>query len=151
MRVSIFNEAISEFNLELIAKDRYSVVSSDGVGYDFFKKNTNDLPHPRSFGAYPRAISQLVKKKEIIPLETMISKMTSLPAHILGIKDRGIIEKGKKADLVVFDEGLIEDTATYENPFAPSLGVQYVFVNGQAVISSARPTGLLPGKALRNQ
>ena len=151
LRVSIFNEVISEFNLDLIAKDRFSVVSSDGVGYDFSAKKTNDLPHPRSFGTFPRAISQLVKNKGIMPLETMISKMTGLPAHILGIKDRGTIEKDKKADLVVFDEGLMEDTATYEKPFASPSGIQYVFVNGQAVISSGKATGLLPGKALRNR
>ena len=96
LRVSIFNEVISEFNLELIAKDRFSAVSSDGVGYDFSAKKTNDLPHPRSFGAFPRAINQLVKKKGIVPLETMIAKMTGLPANILGIKDRGVIEKGGK-------------------------------------------------------
>jgi len=151
LRVSIFNEVISEFNLELIAKDRFSVVSSDGVGYDFTAKKTNDLPHPRSFGAFPRAISQLVKKKSIAPLETMISKMTGLPAHILGIKDRGMIEKGKKADLVVFDLETIADTATYESPFAPASGIQDVFVNGQAVVISGKITGSLPGKALRKQ
>ena len=77
--------------------------------------------------------------------------MTGLPAYILGIKDRGTIEKEKKADLVVFDLETIGDAATYENPFAPSSGIQYVFVNGQAVISSGKTTGLLPGKVLRNQ
>ena len=81
----------------------------------------------------------------------MISKMTGLPAHILGIKDRGMIEKGKKADLVVFDPETIEDIASYENPFAPSSGIQYVFVNGQAVVSSGKITGSLPGKAIRNR
>ncbi|MEK9161257.1 MAG: amidohydrolase family protein, partial [Patescibacteria group bacterium] len=133
------------------AKDRFSAVSSDGVGYDFAAKKTNDLPHPRSFGAFPRAISQLARKKGIMPLETMISKMTSLPARILGIKDRGMIEKGKKADLVIFDPETIGDAATYESPVAPPSGIQYVFVNGQAVVSSGKTTGLLPGKALRNK
>ena len=84
-------------------------------------------------------------------METMISKMTGLPALILGIKDRGTIEKGKKADLVVFDPETIGGAATYENPFASSSGIQFVFVNGQAVVISGKTTGLLPGKALRNQ
>ena len=151
LRVSIFNEVISEFNLELIAKDRFSAVSSDGVGYDFSAKKTNDLPHPRSFGTFPRAISQLTRKKGIMPLETVIFKMTGLPAQILGIKDKGIIEKGKKADLVVFDPETIADTATYESPFTPPSGIQYVFVNGQSVISSGKTIGSLPGKVLRKQ
>ena len=151
LRVSIFNEVISEFNLELMAKDKFSAVSSDGVGYDFAAKKTNDLPHPRSFGAFPRAVNQLVKKKGIMPLETIIFKMTGLPAQILGIKDRGVIEKGKKADLAVFDPETIADAATYESPFAPPSGIPYVFVNGQAVVSSSKITGSLPGKALRKQ
>lgn len=151
LRVSIFNEVISEFNLDLIAKDRFSAVSSDGVGYDFSAEKTNDLPHPRSFGTFPRAISQLVRKKGMMPLETMISKMTALPANILGIKDRGTIEKDKKADLIVFDPETIEDAATYEKPFAPPSGIQHVFVNGQAVVSSGKLTGLLPGKTLRKR
>ena len=151
LRVSIFNEAISEFNLELIAKDKFSVVASDGVGYDFSAKKRNDLPHPRSFGAFPEAVRRLAIKKDLMSMETMISKMTGLPALILGIKDRGTIEKGKKADLVVFDPETIGGAATYENPFASSSGIQFVFVNGQAVVISGKTTGLLPGKALRNQ
>ena len=75
--------------------------------------------------------------------------MTGLPAQILGIKDRGIIEKGKKADLTVFDPETIADAAVYESPFAPPSGIPYVFVNGQAVVSSGKTTGLLPGKTLR--
>ncbi|MEK7130999.1 MAG: amidohydrolase family protein [Patescibacteria group bacterium] len=151
LRVSIFNEVIAEFNLELVAKDGFSVVSSDGVGYDFSHKKTNDLPHPRSFGAFPRAIKQLVMVKGLMPMETIINKMTGMPALILGIKDRGVIEKDKKADLLVFDPEKITDTATYENPISPSSGIDYVFVNGQAVVSASKLTGHLPGKTLRKK
>lgn len=150
LRVSIFNEVISENNLEIIAKDDYSVLSSDGVGCDLDKKNTNDLPHPRSFGAFPRAISQFVKKKEIIPMEKMICKMSGLPAKILGITDRGILEKGKKADMVIFDPIAIEDAATYENPFAMAKGIESVFVNGKSAIMAGKFTGLMSGKVLRH-
>jgi len=151
LRVSIFNEVIADFNLEIIAKDMFSVVSSDGVGYDFSHKKTNDLPHPRSFGAFPRAIKQLVAIKGLMPMETMITKMTGVPALILGIKDRGVIEEDKKADLLVFDPEKISDTSTYENPMSPSAGIDYVFVNGQAVVNANKLTGLLPGKTLRKK
>lgn len=151
LRVSIFNEVISENNLEIIAKDDYSVLSSDGVGCDLDKKNTNDLPHPRSFGAFPRAISQFVKKKEIISIETMICKMSGLPAKILGITDRGILEKGKKADIVIFDPVTIEDAATYEEPFAAARGIESVFVNGKLAITAGKFTGLMSGKILRHK
>ena len=151
LRVSIFNEVIAEFNLEIMAKDAFSVVSSDGVGYDFSHKKTNDLPHPRSFGAFPRAIKQLVIVKGLMPMETIITKMTGIPALILGIKNRGVIEEGKKADLVVFDPEKISDTSTYENPINPSAGIEYVFVNGQAVVKANKLTGLLPGEILRKK
>ena len=151
LRVSIFNEVIAEFNLELVAKDGFSVVSSDGVGYDFSHKETNDLPHPRSFGAFPRAIKQLAIIKGLMPMETIIKKMTGMPALILGIKDRGVIEKNKKADLLVFDPEKITDTATYEKPISSSSGIDYVFVNGQAVVNMGKLTGHLPGKTLRKK
>ena len=86
-----------------------------------------------------------------MPMETIINKMTGMPALILGIKDRGVIEKDKKADLLVFDPEKITDTATYENPISPSSGIDYVFVNGQAVVNMGKLTGHLPGKTLRKK
>lgn len=151
LRVSIFNEVIAEFNLEIIAKDIFSVISSDGVGYDFSHKKTNDLPHPRSFGAFPRAIKQLSVTKNLLTMEAVIAKMTGANALIMGIKDRGVIEEGKKADLVVFDPEKISDTSTYENPISPSAGIEHVFVNGQAVVKANKLMDLLHGKILRKK
>lgn len=151
LRVSIFNEVIAEFNLEIVAKDGFSIVSSDGVGYDFSNKKINDLPHPRSFGAFPRAIKQLSLVKGLMPMEAIIFKMTGAPAFIIGMEDRGVIEKGKKADLLVFDPEKINDTATYENPTSPSSGIEYVFVNGKVAVNMGKLTGLMSGKTLRKK
>jgi len=154
LRVSIFNEVISEENIELIAKEEFSAVASDGVGYTISNlksqiSNPNDLPHPRSFGAFPRVFNLYVKEKPILNWENAIYKMTGLPAEILGIKDRGIIAKEKKADIIVFDPKVIFDQATYDNPFQYSSGVEQVLINGTIVLSNEEFTGKFPGYVLR--
>ena len=75
--------------------------------------------------------------------------MTSLPANRLGLADRGILREGLKADVVVFDPATIKDTATYENPTQYSQGVDWVLVNGKAVVADGKPTNALPGHILR--
>lgn len=151
LRVSIFNEVISEENNAVIAKDDFSAVASDGVGYNVTGKNLDDLPHPRSFGAFPRAIVLYAKENGIIPWETIIYKMTGLPASILGIENRGALEKGKKADIVVINPDEIADQSTYENPFKLPSGVENVFINGEAALTNGSLTGKLSGRVLRKK
>ena len=75
--------------------------------------------------------------------------MTSLPADLYGIADRGRIECGAWADLVVFDQQRIVDRATYERPFVPPEGLRDCFVNGTAVLRNGDYTGARPGRVLR--
>jgi N-acyl-D-amino-acid deacylase len=75
--------------------------------------------------------------------------MTSLPADIFGLSDRGRIAVGQYADLVLFDPEKIVDTATYERPYSYPGGIDHVWVNGQAVVAGGSPTGALPGHVLR--
>jgi len=154
--VSIFNEVIAQENIELIAKENFSAIASDGVGYNIssFKihdSSPNDLPHPRSFGAFPRAFNFLVKEKSLLSWEEIIYKMTGLPAEILGLKNRGVIQKGNKADLVIFNPEEICDYATYENPFQYSRGVKNVLINGALVLDEEKFTGQMPGYVLRKK
>ena len=151
LRVSIFNEVISEENNDITAKDEFSAIASDGVGYNLSNKNMTDLPHPRSFGAFPRALNLYVKEKKLLSWETAIYKMTALPASLLGISDRGTLEKGKKADIVIFDPDNVADQSVYENPFKLSKGIENVFINGEPVVTNGKPTGKLPGKVLRKK
>ncbi len=151
LRVSIFNEVISEENIDMLAADAFSAVSTDGVGYGVSFAEKADLPHPRSFGAFPQAIDTFVKKKKILNWKEMIYKMTGLPAKILGISDRGVIAKNCKADVVIFDPSKISDNATYDNPFQYSSGIEYVFVNGKAVLNGGKITKELPGSILRKK
>lgn len=151
LRVSIFNEAISEENVDILATDRFSAISSDGVGYSANAQDKSDLPHPRSFGTFPRALDVFIKKKAILDWKDLIYKITGLPAKILGLKDRGFIVKGSKADIVVFDPVKISDNAIYDNPFQYSSGVEHVIVNGKAVLSGGKFTGERPGDILRKK
>jgi len=82
-------------------------------------------------------------------LAEAIKKITSFPAQILGISDRGVLGEGKWADIVLFDPEKIDDTATYQEPISYPEGIPYVFVNGKLVVEEQRLTGNLPGQVLR--
>jgi N-acyl-D-aspartate/D-glutamate deacylase len=90
-----------------------------------------------------------VRERRVFTLEEAVRKMTSLPANRLGLADRGILREGLKADVVVFDPATIKDMATYENPAQYSQGVDWVLVNGKAVVADGKPTNALPGHILR--
>ena len=126
------------------------MVSSDGVGYDINYRSKIDLPHPRSFGAFPRVFSTLVRNKEILKWEEAIYKMTGLPAKITGLSDRGIIAPGAYADIVIFDPKNIADKANYVDPYQFSTGIDYVLVNGNIALKENSLTGAGYGRALRH-
>ncbi|MCR4284366.1 MAG: amidohydrolase family protein [Parcubacteria group bacterium] len=139
LHVSIFSEVISEKNIEDLAKEDYSMVASDGVGYDVSSNTSEimkDLAHPRSFGAFPRFLNTFAKKG-IISWEQAIYKMTALPAKALGLKDRGAIAKGNYADIVIFDPEEIEDQSTYDAPYRLPLGIERVLINGKSSFEMA--------------
>ncbi len=106
-------------------------------------------PHPRNFGTFPRKIGRYaIERGEITPAFA-IRSASGLPAEILGLRDRGFLRAGMKADVVVFDPVTFRDLATFEDPNRYSTGVRWLFVNGVAVIDDGRETGALPGRALR--
>ena len=104
---------------------------------------------PRLYGTYPRFIQKYVREKKMFTLAEAIRKITSFPAEILGLSDRGRIKEGCWGDIILFDPNTIRDTATYENPVRYPEGIPYVFVNGELVVDQYRVTGGLPGKVLR--
>jgi len=106
--------------------------------------------HPRAYGNYPRVIAQYVRNKGLLPIETLVYKMTSMPAGRLGLLDRGRLLEGYKADITVFDFENIIDKATRQQPMVYSEGVQSVFVNGNLAVDNGVVTGVLAGEVLRN-
>lgn len=106
------------------------------------------LPHPRSYGNFPRVIARYVREKHVLTLEDAIRKMTSWPATRMRLADRGVIREGLWADAVIFDYDKIQDRSTYERPDLPPDGIDYVLVNGVVVVDHGHHTGARPGKVL---
>lgn len=101
--------------------------------------------HPRGHGTFTRIVGTYVREKKIMPLETAIHKMTGLTAEHLGLTDRGIVQPGYYADLVLFDPETVKDNANIQNPTALSTGIEKVWVNGELVYQSQKTTGKFPG------
>ncbi len=105
--------------------------------------------HPRAYATFSRVLSQYVREEKLLTLEEAVRKMTSLPASRAGLRDRGILRVGMKADIAVFNPMLVRDVSIYEDPHHFSEGVSHVIVNGKAVLRDRKMTGELPGRILR--
>ncbi len=140
---SIVSFNMSEEDLLRLMTQEWTMTSSDG-GLPQFGVG---VPHPRSYGAFPRKIGKYVFEEGVMALEAAIRSMTSLPAEIMGMDDRGRIEEGMVADLVVFSEHF-RDNATFTEPHQLSAGVVHLFVGGEAAIRDAGFTGERAGRVL---
>lgn len=129
-----------------IMRDMNISVGSDGVSYDYASAAQHCF-HPRNFGTFPRFL-QTVRERELMPVEKAVYKMTGLPARVLGLKDRGLLQPGKAADLTVFDPQLIADRSTFTNSAVKPAGIHYVFVSGQLALDHGTPTGARAGTVL---
>ena len=107
--------------------------------------------HPRGTGTFTRVLRQFVRENKWLPVEEAVRKMTAMPAARLGLKDRGQIKKGMKADLVLFDKDRVTDRATFTEPQLLSEGIVTVFVNGVPVWEKGQVTNNLPGAILRRR
>lgn len=140
---------IDEADLALAMKQPWVAVGSDGSALAVEGPLRAGVPHPRNFGTFPRVLGRYVRELKVIPLEEAIRKMTSLPASILGLTDRGAIKEGLWADLVIFDPATVADKATFEDPFQYPVGIDTVLVNGTVVLEEGKHTNARPGKVLR--
>jgi N-acyl-D-amino-acid deacylase len=125
------------------------IIGSDGCAVAPYGLTGARKVHPRFYGTFPRILGRYVREKKVLTLEQAIYKMTGRPARKLQLKDRGLLQIGYQADIVVFDETQITDTATFENPHQYPKGIHHVLVNGQPVIANGEHTGRLPGKVLK--
>lgn len=109
------------------------------------------VPHPRSYGAFSRKIARYVMEEGVIDLVFAIRSMTSLPAQVFHMEDRGMLREGLVADIAVFDPARVKDLATFTDPHQLSVGMSYVFVNGETAILDGEATGVLAGRVLRRE
>ncbi len=145
--VGMVGFGMDEEGTEMVLRWKNTIVSSDGGAYSPASKSN---PHPRTYGTFPRAISYYQKERKLCSLPEMIRKMTSMPAHKIGLKDRGVIAEGKAADVVIFDYNTIKDNATFLNPHQFPSGMPYVIVNGELAVDNNAITGKLAGRVLRS-
>jgi N-acyl-D-amino-acid deacylase len=110
----------------------------------------NGHPHPRNYGTFARVLGHYVRELQALSLHTAIHKMTRMPADRIGLAERGRIEVGAIADIVVFDPETVVDRATFADPHQYAEGFHHVFVAGEAVLLSTEPTGARPGRLLRS-
>ena len=122
----------------LLTKD--IAIGSDGSGRPYDPSMNYGKPHPRTYGTFPRFL-RLRREKNLCPLETAIYRMTKKPAGIVGLKDRGALAPGYVADITIFDEAHLCDTATFSNPFQKPVGIKHVIMNGSFAIKDGEQTG----------
>ncbi len=137
---------MSEEDVRLIMQQPWVTHASDGSAINL---EARGLPHPRNYSTFPRVLGHYVRDEGVLTLEDAVRKMTSLPAQILGLRDRGQIREGLVADIAVFDPATVSGTNSFEKPKSYPVGIPYVFVNGVAVIDGGEHTGARPGKPIR--
>jgi N-acyl-D-amino-acid deacylase len=137
---------MSEENLRLQMAQPWIKFSTDAGGVDPERLGEIGLLHPRGFGTYTRVLGHYVREEGVLLLEDAIRKMTSSVADRLSLRDRGLLRRGMKADVVVFNPETVADRATFADPHQLSTGIRDVWVNGTAVLREGGHTGAMPGR-----
>ncbi|ORY70995.1 amidohydrolase 3 [Pseudomassariella vexata] len=169
---TIMQHAGHEGNVRKIMRHRTHTGGSDGI-------LTSTKPHPRGWGTFPRYLGHYhrdlaqgksrriegpqvsegtgpVEFDDVEPetifvggLEEAVSHLTGRAAGVIGLRDRGLIKEGYRADLLLFDADAIRDAATFANPRQPATGIRAVLVNGQFAVDDGKPTGARAGRTIQ--
>jgi N-acyl-D-aspartate/D-glutamate deacylase len=119
------------------------MVGSDGL------PNPEGRPHPRLYGTFPRVLGEYHRRRGLLTLQAIVAKMARLPCERFGLRERGSIEPGFFADLVLFDPETISDRATYADPKQSPSGIDLVLVNGALAAEGGSVTDVRAGRFLR--
>ena len=143
--VSAIYHVLSDDDVDRIMRHPRTMIASDGR----LTRPGEGHPHPRWYGTFPRVLGRYVRERRLLTLEEAVRKMTSMPAARLGLRHRGRLAEGAFADVVVFDPATVSDRSTFEQPHQYPVGIDYVLVNGAAVVDSGRFTNVRRGRVLR--
>jgi N-acyl-D-amino-acid deacylase len=135
---------MSEDDIAHIMRQPWTMTCSDGD----LTAPGDGKPHPRGYGAFARKLAVYARERGVVGLADAVRSMTSLPAQVFGLKDRGVLRRGARADLVIFDPLEIRDRAIYASPQLLAEGMRYVLVNGKVVVDAAAATGATAGRLL---
>jgi N-acyl-D-amino-acid deacylase len=131
----------SEEAVRLVAAHPRQRVGSDGI--------FGEHPHPRLYGTAPRFLGRFALREGLLAPAEAVARLTAHSADLLGLRDRGRVAVGGRADLVLLDPERYVDTATYDEPKRSPDGVRGVWVAGERVVEDGRLTGARPGGVLR--
>jgi N-acyl-D-aspartate/D-glutamate deacylase len=149
LRTAAIYFSMSEDDLALALRQPWVMIGGDAGIRALDGPLSTDQPHPRAYGTFPRVLCRYSREMGLFPLEEAVRKMTSLPAARAGLAERGLLEPGRYADVVVFDGDTVCDRATFEAPKRLPVGIEHVIVDGVPVLRHGEPTGELPGHGLR--
>ena len=138
----------SEPDMQLILKQPWTSIGSDGSAVSPDGPTGRSHPHPRYYGTFPRVLGRYARELKVITLPEAVKKMTSMNADKIGIADRGRLKEGFAADVTIFDQDRVIDRATFEQPHQFPAGIKYVIVNGVVTVDNERHTGALAGQVI---
>src|SRR5882724_410071 len=141
----------SEENVGTALSYAHNMVGSDSLSLHAGPGPHPGKPHPRSYGTFPRVLGVYCREKRLFSWETAVHKMTGMPATKLGLKDRGVVQGGRAADLTLFDPATVRDEATFPDPHRHPIGIPYVIVNGRVVVDGPRYNAVPAGRVLTPQ
>ncbi|MBN1678342.1 MAG: D-aminoacylase [Candidatus Thermoplasmatota archaeon] len=149
MAGAVFHE-MSEEDVASVLAHPLASIGSDGEAEAPYGIMGETASHPRAYGTFPRVLRHYALDAGLITLEEAIRKMTSLPAERIGLKDRGLVARGMRADIVIFDPQRVRDKATFDDSHAYPEGIDYVLVNGIVTIDHGKHTRERAGQVLRH-
>jgi N-acyl-D-aspartate/D-glutamate deacylase len=144
---SAVNFGMTEEDVRFVMQLPWVATSTDGS----VKEASGAMVHPRSFGTFPRKIGLYAVREQVLPLESAVRSSSGFPADVLGLPERGYLREGYFADVVAFSPERIIDGATFDKPFEPPQGIEWVIVNGKPAVAEGKLTGELAGRALRHK
>jgi N-acyl-D-amino-acid deacylase len=148
-RISTIYFTMSEDNVRLQLEQDWIKIATDAGGHNPDRAEEIGPVHPRSYGTYPRVLGKYVRQEKLISIEDAIRKMTSSVADRLGLRDRGKLQTGSMADVLILDEKTVIDNASFEDAHQLSTGIQDVWVNGIRVVKNGIHTNATPGRVVR--
>ena len=144
-KISAIGRAMSEDNIKRILAHPLVCVGSDSHQ----EADKSIFTHPRSYGTFPRMLAKYCREEQVVTLPEAVHKMTGMIAEHFGLTDRGLLEEGLVADIVVFDPATVQDAATFSDPHQYPEGIPHVIVNGKFAVKDGQTTAENHGRAIR--
>ena len=141
---SIVSFNMDEDDIELLMRQPWTMTASDGTLVEM----GSGVPHPRAYGTFPRKLRTYALERNVVGLEQAVRSMTSLPATVMKVRERGMLREGAYADIVVLDLARVRDAATYQDPHQLAEGMVHVLVNGRLAIDDGAFSETLYGRVL---